>query len=169
MESGFKLDEEGVEKRIGELSDEFAQRLGALADLFSRWREPEVARSVIEALISGDGEAFRELGDIDLPNIPPLGICAWIVEVLEKVVPVPRTEEVCRLRDPLSPWERRLYLAIVFEFMQTGQSIPIDASGVIQPGPFLEALKAANLVNCVPEWAGGGLELVIGKPERICV
>ncbi len=168
MEPGFKLNEEEVEKRIGELSTEFAQRLGALADLFSRWREPEVARAVLEALIAGDGKAFRELGEVDLP-FPPLDICAWIVEVVEKVVPVPKTEDVCRLRELLSPWERRLYLAIVFEFMQSGQPMPIDASGVIQPGPFLEALRAAGLVSCVPEWAGGGLELVIGKPERMCV
>lgn len=168
MKSDVTLDEGAVEARVGELSEGFAERVGALADLFARWRKPDIARAVIDSLIEGDGKAFRELSEVDLP-IPPLDRCAWIVEVVEKVVPVPRTEDVCRLRELLSPAEKRLYVAIVLEFRQSGQLPPIDASGAIPPGPFLEALRAAGLVHCEPEWAGGGLELVIGKPERVCL
>jgi hypothetical protein len=168
MKPDATLDEGAIEARVGELSEGFAERVGALADLFARWRKPEVARAVVDSLIAGDREAFQELSEVDLP-IPPLDRCAWIIEVVEKVVPVPRAEEVCRIRELLSPAEKRLYLAIVLEFRQQGQLPPIDASGAIQPGKFLEALKAADLVHCEPEWAGSGLEQVIGKPERLCL
>ena len=168
MESGFKLDEEGVEKRIGELSDEFAQRVGALADLFSRWREPEVARTVIEALISGDGKAFRELGDVDLPN-SPVGHLRLDRRGRREGRSGPENGGgLPPSRSPLAVGKTPL----------PGDRVRVQAkratdshrrAGVIQPGPFLEALKAANLVNCVSEWPGGGLELVIGKPQRMCV
>jgi hypothetical protein len=168
MKSDVGFDEDAVEKAVGELSEGFAERAGALADLFARWREPEVARAVLDSLIEGDTRAFRDLSEIDLP-IPPLDRCAWIVEVLEKVVPVPITGEECRVPELLSPEQRRLYIAIVLEFWKKEQLPPIDASGVIPPGPFLDALKAARLINCVPTSTGAGLELVIGKPQRICV
>ena len=167
MKSDVGFDEDAVEKAVAELSEGFAERAGALADLFARWREPEVARAVLDSLIAGDREAFRDLSEIDLP-IPPLDMCAWIVEVIEKVVPVRITGEVCSVPELLSPEQRRLYIAIVLEFWQKGQPTPIDASGVVSPGLFLDALKAAGLVNCVPQSTGAGLEPVIGKPQRIC-
>jgi hypothetical protein len=177
VESDFKLDDGTIDRLIGELSDEFAERAGALADLFATWRKPEVARAVIDSLISDDRDAFRQLSEVELP-VPVLDRCFWLVEVIEKVVPVPRTE-VCRLRGDLSTEERRRYIAIVLEFRQRGLALPpieptSGGSGssigpIVPPGEFLEALRAEGLVTCGEEGTGGGLEHVIARPERMCV
>jgi len=177
MEPVPDLNEEAIETSISELSDEFARRVGALADLFASWRQPEVARAVIESMISGDGEAFRDLqGDLDFPT---LGRCLWLSEIIETITPS-TAEEVCRLRTDLSPDERRLYLALYLYYRQRGQMPLIEAARsatlygispgpVVPPGPFLTALKAAGLVTCAPELAEGGVGFVIGPPERVCI
>jgi hypothetical protein len=170
----FELDEDTVERSISELSEAFARNVGALADLFSKWRKPEVARKVIDSVIAGDGAAFRDLIDLDLP-VPPLNKCIWLSELIEKVASVD-TVTVCRKRNDLSPDEQARYIAIVFEFWRRGELPPIESTGgpgfinpVIPPGPFLNALKAQNLVGCNEEQIGGGLKLVPAKPTRLCV
>jgi hypothetical protein len=177
MEPEPDLSEEVIETSISELSDEFARRVGALADLFASWRQPEVARAVIESMIWGDGEAFRDLqGDLDFPT---LGRCVWLSEVIETITRS-RSEEVCRLRTDLSPDERRRYLALALYYSQRGEMPYVEAGPstvfyrispgpVIPPGPFLTALKAEGLVTCAPESVGGGLGLVIGPPSRVCL
>jgi len=55
------LSEAAIETRISEFRDEFARRVGALADLFMSWRNPLFARAVIGSMISGDGRAFELL------------------------------------------------------------------------------------------------------------
>jgi hypothetical protein len=169
----FNLDEDTIERSMAELSDEFAQRVGALADLFARWREPEVARKVIDSMIAGDGAAFRDLIDLDLP-VPPLNKCIWLTEFIEKVVPID-TREVCRLRNDLSREERVRYVVIVLEFRRRGELPVMEPSpgadfvnAPIPPGPFLNALKAEGLVTCEQEQVGGGLERVIQKPKLLC-
>jgi len=170
---GFELNDSIVERSITELSESFARNVGAIGDLFSRWREPEVARKVMESVIAGDGAAFRDLGDLDLP-IPPLNICIWLFELIEKVAPID-TVDVCRLRTDLSREEFARYVAIVWEFRRRGELPPVDAASgsgligpVIPPGPFLTALKAEKLVNCEKEQIGGGLALAPAKPSRFC-
>jgi hypothetical protein len=175
VERSFELSEDVVERRLAEFSEGFAQRAGALADLFSRWREPEEARKVLETVIAGDGPAFRELIDLDLP-VPKLNLCIWVFELIEKVAAID-TMTVCRLRNDLSPEEQRRYIAIVFEFRDRGELPPIvstgDGSGgfinpPIPPGSFLNALKAEGLVKCEEEQIGGGLKLVPAKPRELC-
>jgi hypothetical protein len=169
---GFDLDEETVERSMAQLSETFARNVGALADLFSRWRDPDVARKVIDSVIAGDGAAFRDLSELDLP-ISPLGKCIWLTELIEKVASVD-TVTVCRKRDDLSPEEERRYIAIVLEFQRRGELPPMDSTGspfinpVIPPGPFLRALKAENLVSCVEEQIGGGLKLAPARPKEFC-
>jgi len=176
------LNQEDVETSIAELSDEFARRVGALADLFARWREPDVARAVIDSMIAGDPEAFRKLSRSLKWNFPPidgippvLGKCLWLSELIEKIVP-PRTEMVCRLRTDLSPAERARYYMLVLQFSRLGKmpalqapSSPSFLGPVVPPSEFLEALKAENLVTCQEEPVDNGLSLVLGPPSRVCV
>lgn len=169
------LSEETIETRISELSDEFARRVGALADLFESWRKPDVSRAVIESMILGDGEAFEDLqGEFDVPF---LGKCAWLSEIVEKIARV-TSEKVCRLRTDLSPEERRRYLALCMEYRHRGELPHIEAPSTTQdgflgptipPGPFLSALQTDGLVTCRTEANDGGLTLVIGPPSRVCV
>jgi hypothetical protein len=171
-----RLDDDTIERNLAELSETFARNVGALADLFSTWREPEVARKVIDSLIAGDGATFRELSEVDLP-LPPLGKCAWIIELIEKVANVD-TALVCRKRSDLSPEEQARYIAIALEFRRRGELPPIVSTGdpvlglvepVIPPGPFLDALRAEGLVTCDEEQIGGGLILAPAKPKEFCV
>ena len=170
---GFELNDSTVERSMTELSESCARNVGAVADLFTRWREPEVARKVIESIIAGDGAAFRDLGDLDLP-IPPLNICIWLFELVEKVAPSD-TVDVCRLRTDLSRDEFARYVAIVWEFRRRGQLPPIAATSttdlrgpVIPPGPFLTALQAEKLVICEKEPVNGGLALAPARPTHVC-
>lgn len=174
--------QEDVETSIAELSDEFARRVGALADLFASWRKPDVARAVIDSMIAGDPKAFRKLSRSlkwDFPptdDIPPvLGKCLWLSELIEKIVP-PRTAEVCRLRTDLSPTERARYYMLVIQFSRLGKMPVLQASPspsflgpVVPPSEFLEALKAENLVTCQDEPVDDGLSLVLGPPSRVCL
>jgi hypothetical protein len=147
--------------------------VGALADLFSKWREPDLARKVIDSVIAGDSAAFHDLIDLDLP-VPPLNKCIWLSELIEKIASID-TVTVCRKRNDLTPDEQSRYIAIVFEFRQRGELPPIESAAgrgfinpVIPPGPFLDALKAENLVKCEEEQIGVGLKLVPTKPSQIC-
>ena len=105
MEPAPDLTNEKIEAAVAELSDEFARRVGGLADLFDSWRRPEVARALIDSMISGDREAFGDLhSGLDLPI---LNICAWAREVVDVIVEASASARVCRLRTDLSPEERR--------------------------------------------------------------
>jgi hypothetical protein len=182
QEPAPSLNQEDVETSIAELSEEFARRVGALADLFASWREPDVARAVIDSMIEGDPKSFGKLSrplKWDFPpidGIPPvLGKCYWLSEVIEKIVP-PRTEVVCRLRMDLSPTERARYYMLVLQFSRLGKmpalqapSSPSFLGPVVPPGEFLEALKAENLVTCREEPVDNGLSLVLGPPSRVCL
>jgi hypothetical protein len=140
-----------------------------LSEVLEKWQDPDVARGIVTSVISGDGEAFNRLIDIDLP-IPPLSRCYWLRELVEIVVP-PELQEVCRLRTDLTEEERIPYFRIL---LRCGHRVVVDEGGravvdsVIPPGPCLEALRAASLVECPQEPVGGGLRLVPGPIRRYC-
>lgn len=171
----------GIDGALDQVSRELGERFGLVADVFARWREPEVARAVVDSLLAGDGAAFRDL----LPGggLEPFMQCFWWQDVVEVVVSTPaETRWVCRLRTDLTPEERQRYIEIVLQFAAQGDG-PVVVQGPpnapdldlrgreITPGDFLDALKAAGLVTCGDEvvQTGGGLAQVIGKPEEICI
>ncbi len=178
MEPALDLSNERIEAAVAELSDEFARRVGGLADLFDSWRRPEVARALIDSMISGDREAFGDLHrGLDLPI---LNICAWVRDVVDVIVEASASTRVCRLRTDLSPEECRRYLAIAFAFRERGElpyvAAPVGSTSanplqgpVIPRGPFLTALEAADLVTCTDEAVGSGLGLALGPWTRVCV
>jgi len=173
-----------VEQAVAELSGEFARRVGALADLFENWRQPAVARAVIDSVLAGDSMTFRKLSDglsWDLPvtgGIPqPLNRCFWLRALVERILES-RQERVCRLPATLSPEQRSLYFLILMNAHQQGWTIVLGPPGLtadkgrqVVGGPeFLAALERAGLVTCNDEPVeDGGLSLVLGPPSRVCV
>jgi hypothetical protein len=186
MGERFVADEKMVEESMSELSAGFAKNAGAIADLLNRWREPNVARTVLDSLLGHDERAFRDLIGIDpggpvpdqLPDPagPPFpdrpvvrNFCTVIFEVAQKLVPA-KYARVCRLRTDLSLREARLYIFIVRrcglvidEFTVAGSPGPI-----VPDGPCLQALIDANLVTCNWEPVANGIALQFGPPTRVC-
>jgi hypothetical protein len=176
------LQERNVEKAIAELSSEFAQRVGALADLFESWRKPAVARTVIGSLIAGDTATFGKLSQSlnwEPGGTPrPLGKCFYLRELVDKIVES-RREQVCRLSPEFSSEQRSLYFLMVMEARRRGWPMVFGPEGLIADrgrqvigGPdFLDALVRAGLVTCKEELVAdiSGLTVAWGPPSRVCV
>ncbi len=179
------VNEKMIEESMVELSAGFARNVGTVADLFNGWREPEVARAVLDSMLSRDGRTFHKLLGLDpdrrvpdpLPNPvdpPPPEIpgfpnfCTVVFELAKKLVPE-RQAWVCRLRTDLSTKEMRLYIAIakrcslvIDEFTVLGGPGPI-----VPEGPCLQMLKDAGLVTCGWEPVEG-IAIQFGPPTRVC-
>jgi hypothetical protein len=170
-----------MEKRefdIDTLYEDLAGRFRALGQLFDQFGSRDGAHKLVDSLISEDGAAFNRLIEpVDIPSIPQLGICAWVREIIDRVVVTPTRVEVCVLREDLTPEERALYLSIA---MRHGAVIPLTEAQEaimtlgqgpeIPPGPFLEELKANGLVHCDDKDKHDvSTVVVLGKPERVCV
>lgn len=164
-----------TEEALEAAAVDFAARVGALADLLQRWRRPALARTVLAALLDGDGDTFRELlRDFD----PPLaGKCWWLRDVVQTIVADVEFRSVWRLRSDLSAGERRIYLRIALQHRHGGVAPPCgardgpQAAGLpVTPGPFLDALCAEGLVTCVEEPVqAAGLQQVLARPVFVCV
>jgi hypothetical protein len=163
---------------LEDLHRDLADRFSALSRLFAEFGSPKGARRLVDTLVSGDAAAFNQLLDpLDLPTIPPLGKCFWVREIIDRVVVTTTLVEVCTLRDDLTGAELVLYLSIA---RRHGALIPLtaaedaitalgDGEG-IPPGPFLDELKANNLVTCTTRVKHDvSSKLAFGKPERVCV
>jgi hypothetical protein len=191
MSDEIVVNEKAIEETMAEVSARFARNIGTVADLFTRWREPEVARAVLDSVLTRDGRGFRELLGLDpdppvpdplpdpanppSPEIPEFpGFCSVVFEVVEKLVP---TEQawVCRLRTDLSPGERILFIAIAKRCGYVVDTPPgsgftvIGGPGPIVPeGPCLQALVAAGLVKCGWEPVDNGVAIQFGPPTDVC-
>ena len=161
-----------IEESMVELSAGFADNCGTVADLLNRWREPQVARAVLESMLASDGPTFLKLLGLD-PNRPgsdplPPTFCTILFELAEKLVPE-RQERVCRLRTDLSRQEVRLYIAIARRCNLVLDEFTVDgAPGPIVPeGPCLQMLLDAGLVKC--DWEPvQGIAIQFGPPTRVC-
>jgi hypothetical protein len=167
MTHEFELSEEAINKMIADLSDEFAREVGAFADVFERWRRPEVARKVVESLLNNDREAFNALlrPGIDPAGVDPegkrLALCYKLLLLAEKLGQPKLTKGpmICRLKTGLSLSQRLRYLAIARQFRnvyiwEDSAARGLSAQGlgpIIPPGPFLDALTAEGLVDCKPD------------------
>jgi hypothetical protein len=168
--------EPGLE--LEDLHRNLADRFSALSRLFAEFGSPKGAQRLVDTLVSGDAAAFNQLIDpLDVPDIPQLGKCFWVREIIDRVVVTATLVEVCTLRDDLSGTELVLYLSIA---RRHGALIPLtpaedaitalgDGEG-IPPGPFLDELKANGLVTCtVRVKYDASTKLGLGKPERVCI
>jgi hypothetical protein len=161
---------------LDSLYQDLAGRFRALSVLFSQLGSQDAVQQLLESLISGDADAFARLIEpVEIPNIPPLGKCFWLREIVERVAVTPTLVEVCRLRQDLTPAERWLFIQIARRYgalillvdprlanLGEGPEIPL--------GPFLDELRANGLVTCKPEVKYDvSTTPVLGKPERVCV
>jgi hypothetical protein len=160
---------------LNSVYDELAGRFGTLSQLFSRLSSSKASQELLDSLTSGDTAAFNQL--IDSVDIPILGKCFWVREIIEHVVVTPTgLVEECWLRDNLTPAERGLYLQIAFRHRQekpVAKSMEVTIQtghAVIPQGPFLDELKANGLVTCDLRMTyDTSASAVMSKPERVCV
>lgn len=167
MTQKLDISEEATNRALADLSDEFAREVGALANVLNSWRRPEVARKVVESLLSNDREAFNRLlqPGIDPEGVDPEGIrimhCLKLLLLAEKLgqLKLIKGPMVCRLRTDLSLAERLRYLAIARQFRnvfiwEDSAARDLSAEGVgpiVEAGPFRDALEAEGLLNCKPD------------------
>jgi len=170
---------EKKDSNIDDLYDHLARRFRAVSKLFRKLGSEESVHELVDSLILRDSDAFNRLiENVDIPDLPPNLKCRLIQEWVEEATCDPYTVKVCRLRLDLTPDERLLYLSIAFRHRplppvtaNTGIGITlIGDNPEIPPGPFLDELKANNLVICNDETKYDcKLWLVFGPPELVCV
>jgi hypothetical protein len=165
-----------MEKRGPDLHgmhQELAERFGALSRLFDRLSSPAAAKELLDSLTLADAaKPFPQVVDIDIPMI---GKCYWLRELIEHVVTTPAGfVEECRVRDDLTPSESLLYFSIAWRYRDrtpVGRHMTLhDTSRVVPPGPFLDELKANGLVTCTNVMTyNTTITLVLSKPESVCI
>jgi hypothetical protein len=153
---------------------DFAARCEAASGFLGQFSTYEPARALIDSLLGSDAERFnRFLDGFDVPEFPPLEKCYWIREVIDTVGMDYVTVTEWFLRDDLSPEERVLYFTIALRYRQ---AVPFEeeggvsqqiGTGPIPEGPFLEELKANNLVKPVDRLVEAHPPL--GPPTRVCL
>lgn len=177
------FDEASIRAAMDQVADDAALRFGALADLLTEWRDPKVARRVVDSLLTGDSDAFREFSANH--GFKTLDRCLWLRTVVDDMLKEQQKVTVWRLRTDLTPEQKRLYLTIALQFRQISGGGPYVVNGettlitdppfpnpgpVIPDGPFLEALKQAGLVVSSEEVVeGAGLSQTLSPPARTCV
>jgi hypothetical protein len=154
-----------------------ADRLRVVGEFLVGLADADSVRRLVRALQADEPDAFHEFIEVvpDFAGRCPT-LCAVVREVVEGAEV--REEERCALRPDLSLAERLLALRIyerhfgrVERVVETGISHSgLRAVGLefIPPGPYLDELKANNLVTCwtervlVPTWS-------LGLPQWECV
>ena len=163
------------DSNLNSLHDELAGRFAALSQLFGKLSTSKASQELLDSLTFGDAAAFNHL--IDSVDIPMIGKCFWVREIVERVVVTPTGfVEECRLRENLTPPERGLYFQIAFRHRQgkpVAKSMEVNFQtrhAIIPPGPFLDELKANVLVTCELRMTyDASLSAIMSKPERVCV
>ena len=166
------------ESNVDVFYQDLADRFGALGRFFSQLSSPNASRELLKILEAGDAAAFNQL--VDRVELPLLGKCFWVREIIERVVVTPTGfVEECWLSDNLTPTELLLYYSIAYRHSHATPPIAksmevtfqVDIGRrVIPPGAFLDELKAHGLVTCVLRMTyDTSTTLVLGRPERVCV
>src|ERR1700704_5067919 len=95
------------------LYQDLAGRFGALSQLFGKLDSPKAVQKLLDGLTAPDGKDFQPF--VDGLDVPLLGKCYWLREVIERVVSTPAgfVKGDCWLRDNLTPQERVSYLRIL--------------------------------------------------------
>jgi hypothetical protein len=154
------------EKKMDVYRD-LAARFAKLGEFFSELGSPEAAGALIESLVVGDSREFNAF--VDRLDLPMSGKCYWLKEVVEHVICSPTTYDVYVPRKGLTRLELRQYLAIVQRHSANGE-ILFYSDGSIVPGPFLQELQAAGLVDhTYKRGTTCALEPVLSAPEQVCL
>jgi hypothetical protein len=142
-----------------DLAQDLARRAATYREVFDRLSSPDVSEAVLEALATRKPDVFEALGDgLEVPD----GLrCSWVKGAVLAWLRTPYgREERCFLRQDLSTEEYILYRQIVRQFYKPvvhepgSLELTVEVVGAgpaeveVPPGPFLEALRAAGLVNC---------------------
>ena len=169
---------ENIDANLDDLYRDLARRFRAVSQFLGTLGSDEATRKLLDILISKDATAFNRLFEtMDIPDLPQDLKCIFYREVIELFLCDSYKVEVCRLRLDLTSNERMQYILIAIRhrpgqpaFIHTG--LGIEALGEdpeIPPGPFLDELKANNLVTC--DWElkrDCKLGQLLGPPEWIC-
>src|SRR3712207_9106280 len=77
--------------------------------LFDQLSSPEAAQELLDSLTSGDAATFNRL--IDSVDVPVLGKCFWVRDIIERIVVTPTGfVEECRSEEHTSELQSRQYL-----------------------------------------------------------
>jgi hypothetical protein len=153
--------------------EEVAARFGALHELSGRLSSPDAVRELVGIMVKGDAAGFNAF--LDELKLPLTGKCWWAHDMIDTVMRTSGdTEEVCTLREDLTPQERFLYIVIAARYGQltggkTGGFHVVGVPMPIPPGPFLDELKAAGLVKCTQRPKESDSLPIAGKPYYFCL
>jgi hypothetical protein len=132
-----------MEKPIVNVNDiyaDLAARFDVASKLFASLSSPDEVEGLLETLATGNQARFDDLvGRIDAPI---LGKCLWVKEVVTHIISTSTREMKYYLREDLTPAEYWTFWRICMKY-----SYLIVADAPIGDGPFLEELKAHNLVR----------------------
>ncbi|HEX2403355.1 MAG TPA: hypothetical protein VHM29_01535 [Acidimicrobiia bacterium] len=165
-------------KKDRRLLDDFvhqlAMRCEAASGFLGQFSTDKSAHALIDTVLGNDPERFNQFLDgFEVPEIPPFEKCLWGRDLIEIVGRHYNSVTECFLRDDLSPEERVLYFTIA---LRHHQAVPFEEAGgilkqigtdPIPEGPFLEELKANNLVKCVERLTDA--PPVLGLPYEVCL
>lgn len=167
-----------IDANLDDLYQDLARRFRAVSQFLRKLGSEEATRKLFDILISKDTAAFNRLFEtMDIPDLPPDLKCIFYREVIEIFLCDSYKVEVCRLRLDLTSNERVQYIQIAMRhrpgqptFIHTGLGIKVlGENPEIPPGPFLDELKANNLVTCSWEKKHDcKLGQLLGPPEWIC-
>ena len=169
---------ENTDANLDDLYQDLARRFRAVSQFLGKLGSEESTRKLLDILIAKDAAAFNRLFEtMDIPDLPPDLKCIFYREVIEIFLCDSYKVEVCRLRLDLTSNERVQYILIAMRhrpgqpmFTHTGTAIKVVGENPeIPPGPFLDELKANNLVTC--NWEKRldcKLGQLLGPPEWIC-
>jgi hypothetical protein len=162
-------------QEVDPLAQQIAAHSAATLQVLERLSAPQTAQRFVNAAIAGDPRTIDDiLNGIELPVVNK---CFWVSELVEKFTSSTGFVQQCWVREDLSTEEWFRYTQIAVRHDQIGRdavevTYEKDALGhvLIPRGPFLDELKADNLVTC--EWVRkttGRSSVLFGKPERFCV
>lgn len=144
---------------------ELALRFAELGKLFGKLGTPKAAQALIESLVVGDGTAFNEF--VNQLDLPMLGKCYWLQELVERVVCTWESRDEYRVRKPLTGLERKEYVSILSRHLN---EILFFSDGSIVPGPFLDDLIQAGLATKQRvRYRMCAFEPVLSPPEQVCL
>lgn len=166
------------DSNIDDLYRHLARRFKAVSKLFRKLGSDEIVHQLLESFVLRDSDAFNRLIEgVDIPDLPPHLKCVLIQEWVEQLVCDPYTADVCRLRLDLTPDERLQYLLIAFRHRPRPPVTATTEIGItligdnpeIPPGPFLDELRANNLVTCQRETKYDcKIRPGLGPPQWVC-
>lgn len=148
--------------------EESVARMRTLARMFAELAETGRLGEVIDLMRSGDRKGFQEFLS-PYREIPCHQLCLFVRDSMRQSIEVER----CAVKLGLSGTEWVEFLRI-FE-KHHGPIRPVVSMpglqpmfrDVIEPGPYLDDLKAAGLVDC---WRVNDFVEIPGlKPERVCI